>query len=531
MLAAARGAHERAIPKLRLGLPPEWPVCFHRHHDANGRAAEIGRAQVALVFAACGRYNTASKFDIGKGTDIMKRPVLPLMTFSIFVFSLASLALCSVGRASLKGGCATVEITPPLGIPLIGSKGQPSDTVMDALHARAMVLSDGRRTVAILSADLLYTPLEEITAPVREIVAAETGIPPQNVMVCATHTHSGPEVFTRSKVPNEGRLPAEQIDARYLRALVKKMAGCVRVAQRHMQEVRIGAGTGRLPEIVYNRRPTNKDGRAEMAFTLPAEVTATRRTEQRPDGRVCSVFTLPPERPPLTFGPIDPSVYVLRMEDTAGQVVGSLVGFGCHPVCIYPYESTAISADYPGHTTRAVERAGGGISLFTLGLAGNTVPLRRGVEPCAQMGKTLGAEAVKQLGQIATTDDVTLHALRREVSFPIAKSPSSDNTDSETPETIVTELQVLRLGDIYVLGLPGEVLVEVGLEIKQKADVENLVIVTLANDAIGYVCHRPAYEEGGYEPGSGTDLAPGAGEIMAEQALALLDEIQPQRQQ
>jgi len=81
------------------------------------------------------------------------------------------------------------------------------------------------------------------------------------------------------------------------------------------------------------------------------------------------------------------------------------------------------------------------------------------------------------------------------------------------------------LGDVYVLGLPGEVLVEVGLEIKKRAEVENLLIVTLANDAIGYVCHAQAYEEGGYEPTSGTDLAKGAGEIMVDQALALIEDI------
>ncbi|MBN2129361.1 MAG: neutral/alkaline non-lysosomal ceramidase N-terminal domain-containing protein [Sedimentisphaerales bacterium] len=454
----------------------------------------------------------------------MKRPARPLLLLTILVFGSVHLGVCSVGRASLKGGCATVEITPPLGIVLIGSKGQPSDSVMDPLHARAMVLGDGRRTIAIVSAELLYTPLEEITGPVRAIVTAETGIPPENVMVCAVHTHSGPEVFTRSKVPNEGRLPAEQIDRTYQEALVKKMASCVRVAQRHMQAVRIGTAAGRLPEIVYNRRPRNENGRVEMAFTLPPEVTATQQTQTDANGHVHSVFTLPPEQPARTFGPIDPNVYVLRMEDTAGRIVGSLVDFGCHPVCVYPYESTAISADYPGHTTRAVERATGGISLFALGLAGNAVPLTRGVEPCAQMGKRLGAEAVKQLGQIAATDDVTLDALRREVTFPLAKSPAAESGGSDTPETVTTELQVLRLGDIYILGLPGEVLVEVGLAIHSKAGLKNLLIVTLANDAIGYVCHRAAYEEGGYEPGSGTNLAPGAGEIMVEQALALLAE-------
>jgi len=141
------------------------------------------------------------------------------------------------------------------------------------------------------------------------------------------------------------------------------------------------------------------------------------------------------------------------------------------------------------------------------------------------MGKALGAEAVKQLGQITATDDVTLHALRKEVTFPLAKNASAESGDSKTPESITTELQVLRLGDIYILGLPGEVLVEVGLAIRSKAGLKNLLIVTLANDTIGYICHRAAYKEGGYEPGSGTDLAPGAGEIMIEQALALIEQM------
>ena len=72
----------------------------------------------------------------------------------------------------------------------------------------------------------------------------------------------------------------------------------------------------------------------------------------------------------------------------------------------------------------------------------------------------------------------------------------------------------MKIGDLYILGLPGEVLVEVGLEIKKRAGLEKLFVIALSNDAIGYVCHRQASEEGGYEPGSGTNLAKGAGEIM-----------------
>jgi len=69
----------------------------------------------------------------------------------------------ATAQAMLKGGCSKVNITSPLGIPLIGSYGKPSDNVLDELYAKALVLNDGSTTIAIVSVDLLYCPLEEIT--------------------------------------------------------------------------------------------------------------------------------------------------------------------------------------------------------------------------------------------------------------------------------------------------------------------------------------------------------------------------------
>jgi neutral ceramidase len=428
-----------------------------------------------------------------------------------------------VGHAALRGGCAKVNITPPLGITLIGSKGQPSDALRDDLYAKAMVLNDGVTTIALVSVDLLYAPLEDITNPVRAILLEKIGIPGQNVMVCATHTHSGPEVFHRSKLATESQVAVSPLAESYRQVLVRKIADAALMAHAGLRDVRIGAVCGVLPEVLYNRRPITPEGRAEMAFTLPPEVTATRKMETSDDGLVRIVFTLPPDKARLTFGPIDPEVFTLRLEDADGAIVGSLVSFGCHPVTIYPSLGTTISADYPACATRVVEQAEGGICLFTLGLAGNAVPLQRGVQACTQIGRAVGGEALKRLQLAATTTDVTLQALCQEVTFPA--KPVAHGTGGNAPDSITTEMQVLRLGDIYVLGLPGEVLVEVGLEIKKRAGVEKLLVITVANDAIGYVCHGQAYEEGGYEPTAATHLAKGAGEIMVEQALALISRI------
>jgi len=464
----------------------------------------------------------------------MKKFMTLKSMMSVWVVLLILHILCPAGQAMLKGGCAKVNITPPLGIPLIGSYGKPSDDILDELYAKALVLNDGSTTIAIVSLDLLYVPLEEVTNPIREIIEDKIGIPGRNVFICATHTHSGPEVFTRSKLRPEKEVPASEIDQFYLQTLIRKTAGSVLIAYKNMQDssckagaqVKIGAAKGQIPEILYNRRPRLTDGSVKMAFTLGPEVTATKKIETDAEGNVKVTFTFPDEEAELDFGPIDPEVCVLRVEDMDGGIVGSVVNFGCHPVCIYPYLSTTISADYPAYTTKVVEQMEGGICLFALGLAGNTVPIQRGVKPREQIGKALGGEALRRLQFITTAGDVTLNALKKEIRFPVKTASSSDKS-KEVDETnyITTEIQVLRLGDIYILGLPGEILVEVGLEIKKRAGVEKLFVISISNDSIGYVCHSRAYEEGGYEPGSGTNLAKGAGEIMIKESLNIIDQI------
>ncbi len=450
-----------------------------------------------------------------------------------FYLALLFLLLLSVGAygetdvGTLQAGCARVDITCPVGIPLIGSYGKPSEAVLDRLYVRAMVLDDGANTIVIVSADLLYTPLEGIVAPVRAMIKERIGIDEQNVLICATHTHSGPEVFSRSKLPSKDRLDASRIDRAYLGSLREKIAGCVVTAYKNMRPVRIGVGRGQIPEVVFNRRTIDPSGACVMTFSVPPEVAATRRIQTDSEGNTTVAFTLPKEGSKLKFGPIDPELCVLRVEDAAGDIVGSIVNFGCHPVCVYPHASTSISADYPGDVTGLVEEGEGGICLFTLAPAGNMVPYQRGLAGHRQMGRAIGGEAVKRLQFVRTTDDAPLKSLKRNIKFPAKKPASADQAGDEakTTDFITSEIQVMRIGDIYILGLPGEVLVEIGLEIKRKAGVDNLFVISLSNDAIGYVCHDRAYEQGGYEPGPATSLAKGTGEIMVREALDIIAQI------
>ncbi len=436
------------------------------------------------------------------------------------------------GHGTLRGGCAKVNITPPVGVWLSGyaSRDRPSDDIHDDLYARALVLDNSRNAIAVISVDLLWIP-PQITHEVRSLVEGKTGIPGQNVLISPTHTHFGPRIFSRMKLGPEA--DDNKVDAAYVETLIKKMANAVFIAHKNMQDVKLGVARGRLPEIVYNRRTRLADGSVKMSFSLPNEVVATRSIEQGSDGSTRVAFTLGPDQPELTFGPIDPEAWVLRVDDSEDQIVGSLVNFACHAVSGSGYEDWfySISADYPGETTRLIEQAEGGICLFTPGTSGNIVPLKRGKEARFQIGKAIAGEAIRRLQFVPTTGDVEIEATTTEVTMPLRQDLAPDRImdAGKDKKSLTTEFQLLRLGDVYVLGLPGEVLVEIGLEIKKKAGVKKLLIIAIANDPIGYVCPGKAYDEGGYESGTGTNLAKGAGEIMVRQALDLIGRVKSSR--
>jgi len=126
------------------------------------------------------------------------------------------------------------------------------------------------------------------------------------------------------------------------------------------------------------------------------------------------------------------------------------------------------------------------------------------------------------------TDGLTVAGKTMTIELPLKQDlEDSRIVDANSEQGFLqTELQLLRFGDIYLLGLPGEILVEVGLEIKERAPVKRLIIASLSNDVIGYVCHTAAYDEGGYESVQGTNLAPGAGELIVTRALELIGQTQ-----
>ncbi len=405
-------------------------------------------------------------------------------------------------RAELHGGTARADITPPVGCWLAGwaIRDKPSEGVHDPLFAKSIVLSQGPDTVAMVACDLIHIT-REIAAEARGIIERETGLAGSNVLISATHTHFSPEVGNKAKA-------GEKADEAYLDVLARKIASTVTMALAEMQPVKIGTARTDVPELLFNRRT------------------------RRPDGKVTMTFVLPPAEDNLSFGPTDPALDVLRVEDSQGRLLASMMNYACHPVSggghgtgweSWFYD---ISAEFPGVATALVESAESGNCLFTLGSAGNMVPIERGVSPRFKIGKALGGETIRLLQFMETSAEIELAVRSRMVALPL-KTDLAKDAYVKLPESgsLEVEVQVVRIGGMYLVALPGEVLMEVGALIKDGAGGEQTLIVSLANGSIGYICHREAYREGGYEPRQASVLAPGAAEMLAARSLELISEL------
>ena len=403
----------------------------------------------------------------------------------------------------MKVGVSSVNITPPIGVPMAGYSARMGSAkeIHDDLYAKAIVFNDKDTKAALVRCDLIGLE-RDFVEETRRLIESETGIDRNNIMITCTHTHSGP--ITDSLIPD--------LDA-WMKVLSRKIKGAVIAANRNLKEAKIGFNRGSVEGIVINRR---KPG-----------------------------------------GPVDTEVGIIRIDDLAGNPMAVLINYACHAVVLGP-DNLLISADYPGFVMNFVERNLGVPALFVNGACGDINPLdkltvmrqkrkediydRHGgtFEEAKRLGNMIGAEAVKVFLGTETENDLELKVASREIKIPLVDLPSIDELKRmleenenlfrklvsekdaahafriamliqyarstikyvESGENVrPTEIQVFRIGDGGLIALPGEIFVEIGLDIKKKSGLKHTFICELANDAIGYVPTREAFKEPGYEVG------------------------------
>ncbi|MDF2721115.1 MAG: Neutral ceramidase [Paenibacillus sp.] len=426
----------------------------------------------------------------------------------------------------IRCGMAELDITPALGSKIPGYFNvREVSGVKDPLYVKSLVVETDNGSAAIIVFDAISIP-RKIVQAIRGRVSEEIGIDPAGIFVSATHTHTGGPVST-------GFAGVEDDD--YLRWIGEKAADSALIAYRKRKEAKIGFGRGHESDIAFNRRFFMKDG---------------------------TVRTNPGIGNPLVgrpAGPIDPEVLVMRIDDTEGNPLGVLTNYACHTDTV---GGTEVCADFPGELSRVVKRELGeqAVSLFMLGACGNinhhnvigNKPKR--ADHYKWMGRILGAEVVKVRDKITVSDQTSVTALNGELNVGLRMpteeileasrrtlADSSANlqdtiyakqmlrlVEENAPTEATVEVQALRIGELSVVGLPGEIFVEFGLDIKRQSSTPFTMIDTLCNGTIrAYICTREAHAQGGYEPrmSYGNRFAVETGERLVETAVRLLKEM------
>lgn len=470
-----------------------------------------------------------------------------LLTRLVAVLCLAPL-LSAAEKPGLRAGAAAVDITPrtfPLNMPG-GHSANLARSAHDPLHSRALVLDDGATRIALVVVDNLGVS-PEVIAEAKAIAAGKTGIPTQTMLVCSTHTHSGPSSNPRSGAPGE---------VGYRQIIVEGIAASIVSAHAALRPAAVGAGAHPLPDEVFNRRWYLKPG------TMPLN----------PYGRLDVVKMNPGTSPDVLdrpAGPTDPDITIISVQDASRRPLALFANYSLHYVGGMP--PSQVSADYFGEFARVMPsrlRAGEEfVAMMSNGTSGdiNNIPFGvirpprapfEQIRIVAQKAADTAWFAHRKIAQHRS--DVRLDMKQREITLryrrptdeqvaeakavlavkdpaAIAKLPRlaenyarSTIAAAERKESTVTVIvQAIRIGDLAVCGFPFETFAEIGLDLKQRSPFPQTMVIGLANGRHGYLPTPEQHRLGGYETWLGTNVVQeDASVILSQNLLEMLAELQ-----
>ncbi|MCG3146997.1 MAG: hypothetical protein PCFJNLEI_00433 [Verrucomicrobiae bacterium] len=436
-------------------------------------------------------------------------------------------------NTSLKVGVAKRDICPPKPMFLVGYPHvqRISTGVHDPIYATAFYLTNGRQSLLTIAVDICYVTVET-SRVCRAAISQATGVPVRNICISATHTHSAPLTCDILAWHNDPVVPP--VDPDYL-ALFERAI--------------IDAGI------------------AATKAAVPARLAIT-RTEAHGVGRNRHSPT----------GAMDHEVGLLyaKHADT-GAPLALLLIYGMHPTVLHE-DSKLVSSDFQHYTRLQVEEKFPGITVvYHNGTCGNLSPryevFGQTFAEAERLGRSLGsavASALKALREDDFLSTAKLAAQSEFVKLPVRQLPSlavaeralakslakyerlkaahAGHGPIRTQECVTfgkefvvrvlrtgewetmlkrytpTEVQVLQIADTFIAALPGELFVEYGLHLKQRAPGRAFVITMANSDLHGYVTTPEAEAAGCYEAGFST-FRPAAGKRLANTAVRLMKQL------
>lgn len=417
-----------------------------------------------------------------------------------------------------RAGAATSNISPKIGT---SSNGNFQDVTIKSIHdetmARSIVLDDGETRLAIVVADLCMVS-REILDEAKRRASAVTQIPAANMMMSATHTHSGGTAC--------GVFQSEP-DQDYVKFLSERIADAVIRANHNLAPARIGWGLGSEPSQVFNRRWKMKPGTPII----------------NPFGKADQVKMNPGIGNPNLLepaGPVDPELPVIAIQSPAGRPIALLANYSLHYVGGNgPGE---VSADYYGMFANRMQDmlAAEGqdppfVTMMSNGTSGNINNINFGgkapdavlpYEKMKTVANVVAAEVFKVYQNIKYQDWVSLAGQQKEITLGVRKPDTDELVRAEEiiskakkpitasmeeiyaretiamkdyPDQVSLILQAFRIGDLAITAIPCEVFVEIGLDIKKKSPFKPTFSISLANGYNGYLPTPEHHKLGGYE--------------------------------
>lgn len=402
-----------------------------------------------------------------------------------------SLALAAEDVPAWRAGAATCVVTPeqPMWMAGYSARDKPSEGKVQDLFVKVLAIEDGAgQRAVIVTCDLIGIP-RELRESVAAAVRTRHSLPPESLLLNASHTHCGPELRTdKAEVAGLSSDRMRQAEE-YSRRLEVQIVATIGTAIERLAPANLEYCHARCGFAMNRRLP--KDGRYHNS--------------------------------PNPEGPVDHAVPVLAVRNAAGELQSLLFGYACHNTTLGFYQ---FCGDYAGYAQEFLEADHPGVTAhFLMGCGGDQNPYPRStLELAQQHGRALANSVEAALQTPPRPLSGPLRSSLRTVTLDFATPPdretllkkreSGDGYDRRHAELLLAELdatgtirsqydypvQALRIGDdLLMVGLAGEVVVDYSLTLKQTLDAPIVWIAGYSNDVFGYVPSLRVLREGGYE--------------------------------
>lgn len=388
--------------------------------------------------------------------------------FSASLFFSVSTFAAETG--ALKVGVAKVDTTPANLAGLTNLWRKQFAGVHDHIYVRALVFDNGRSSAAIVAADLVEFG---DTMPLRERIAKEVGIPADHLILTASHDHSAPRGGEVS--PGATAQVGGSGTAAYSAWLYDKIVEAVKQAKASEQPARMGLATGKA-DVNTNRDeyfPDKKEWGLGIAYDRPSDKT----------------------------------VWVVKFETLSGDPIAVLFNYAVHSVVAGP-ENDQLTGDLAGAAERYVEShyKDKVVALFTIGPAGDQNPkfIGPGQQPeeaapiypaVDAQGLILGAEVVRVAVRIKDmTETARIGAAEKILTCATRPRQPAPGQSTQQATDLKIHLGLIEVNDIAFTSVSGEVVTNIYYHLRQASPLKNTMMITLANDRVGYIIDDAAYD-------------------------------------